>query len=181
MNIEQLIAKEAARQAGVARYHAQLHHPENVAIRFWSKVTKMGEDECWDWHGCLSDCGYGLMTHKRKHWKAHRFAYFLTYGEFDPLMDVLHKCDNPKCCNPAHLKLGTASENMRDAYARGRKIPWNPKGSIHPMAKINEQQAIEIRTLFATGTFSKRAIGKRFGITASAVGSIVKRRTWSHV
>lgn len=181
MNIQRLIAKELARQAGVARYQAKLHEPLAVAKRFWSKVKQGEVDQCWPWLGCLNDLGYGQLTHECRRWKAHRFAYFLTFGDFDRSLDVLHGCDNPPCCNPKHLRLGTASDNIREAYLKGRKIAPSMKGVLHPMAKINEEQALEIRSLFATGRFSKRSLGKQFGITACAIYSIVNRKIWRHI
>jgi hypothetical protein len=90
-----------------------------LSYRFWNLVDKGEPDACWEWtgkkdsYGRFKIVGNVLGT-------ASRIAYILTYGMFDPALEVCHRCDNPPCCNPAHLFLGTHSENMRDASAKGR-------------------------------------------------------------
>jgi hypothetical protein len=91
--------------------------------RFWPKVDKRGEDECWEWQGSRSR-GYGRILiggAKGRPYQAHRIAWELTVGHRlpDSIM-VLHRCDNPPCVNPAHLFLGTQLDNMRDCAAKGR-------------------------------------------------------------
>lgn len=89
--------------------------------RFLSKVNKSGPKGCWIWTGCLS-VGYGLFYNKGQ-WKAHRVSWELHKGKIPHGLWVLHKCDNPPCVNPDHLFLGTQSENMKDAYLKGRLVP----------------------------------------------------------
>jgi hypothetical protein len=90
--------------------------------RFWSKVDKRGPDECWPWVGGVDGRGYGRSRYNGSgRTTAHRIAWQLANGR-DALLFVLHRCDNPVCCNPAHLWEGTQSENMRDMAAKGR---WN--------------------------------------------------------
>ncbi len=83
--------------------------------------------ECWEIrafthksHGDDTTRGYGDMSYRGKNWRAHRLAYFLCNGFIDPNLDVMHTCDNPPCCNPAHLVQGTRKQNIRDAINRGR-------------------------------------------------------------
>jgi hypothetical protein len=64
--------------------------------------------------------GYGMMCYRNKNWASHRLAWFLVNGPIPPGMKVLHKCDNPPCCNPDHLELGDDKKNMRDAGKRKR-------------------------------------------------------------
>lgn len=64
--------------------------------------------------------GYGLMSYRNKNWTTHRLAWRLTRGEIPKGMIVMHACDNPPCCNPDHLKLGTYAENSAEASAKGR-------------------------------------------------------------
>ena len=180
MNVEQLIAKELARQAGVSKWVSRLQSRPEVEKRFWSKVTRRAPDECWPWHACKTDCEYGQLTHKNKHWKAHRFAYWLTHGNFDFSLDVLHKCDNPSCCNPKHLELGTAADNIRQAYDRGRKIPVSFKGKGQPNAVLTAEQVLEIRRLRSLGVMLT-TLSKHFGTSPTNIYRIATRRAWTHI
>jgi hypothetical protein len=71
----------------------------------------------WDGYGWLARaCGDGRV----RHMTAHRYAWILKHGEPKDGLHILHKCDNPPCCNPDHLRLGTHDENMAEMLARGR-------------------------------------------------------------
>lgn len=93
--------------------------------RFWSRVDlASGAEDCWEWSGRRdgrSDQGYGFITLSNVPVRAHRVAYELASGR--PLQSdqfVCHSCDNPPCCNPAHLFIGSVVENNRDSRAKGR-------------------------------------------------------------
>jgi hypothetical protein len=93
-----------------------------IAERFWSFVDRDGE--CWTWKGSTNGAkGYGRFypTHGLRVY-AHRFAYELANGNFDPQIEVLHSCDNPRCVNPSHLSLGSHTDNMRDMSRKGRHV-----------------------------------------------------------
>ena len=93
--------------------------------RFWEKVDIRGPDECWPWLGCLNKQGYGLIRvpgHLNGlPTSAIRVMMVMKTGEppDDDLL-VLHACDNPICVNPAHLRWGTAQDNVDDMIRRGR-------------------------------------------------------------
>ena len=86
--------------------------------QFWAKVDRDGE--CWEWAAARNSKGYGSLCVGGKWTMAHRHAYALTHGPIAKGLVVRHTCDNPPCVNPAHLLLGTYSDNMRDALERGR-------------------------------------------------------------
>lgn len=82
------------------------------------------ENGCWNWNGANTrgyGCFHSIIEGKRRTLKAHRVSY--VFANCQPIpegMEVLHQCDNPSCVNPAHLSVGTKSDNMRDAAAKGR-------------------------------------------------------------
>lgn len=97
----------------------------SLADRFWSKVDKRGPDECWPWAAhCRRRDGRGCFSLKGVSRPAPRVAFILTHG-VEPSGYACHTCDNPKCCNPAHLWDGTHSENMRDMSLKGRGTGQN--------------------------------------------------------
>lgn len=138
--------------------------PINLA-RFWSKVDVQNPEACWEWRAKRSDFGYGVFKSE----KAHRVAYQLLSGPIPDGLFCLHKCDNPPCCNPHHIFLGTLADNNRDAAAKGRR----PKGEKHPRSKLTDEQVEEIRNSPETGA----ALARKFGVSKSTVSGI---RTYTH-
>lgn len=95
---------------------------ETLEDRLWRNVdTSGGPDACWPWTNKNTLRGYGRIGWMKKRYFAHRLAFLFSSGE--DLRDVelvMHTCDNPPCCNPRHLRRGTALENMRDCISKGR-------------------------------------------------------------
>jgi hypothetical protein len=154
----------------------------NTPADFWARVDRSaGPDACWPWlgrrkppTGGMQD-GHGCYDHDGTWSYAHRYAYTLTVGP--PQHFVLHHCDNPPCCNPRHLYDGTNKDNARDREARGRRNVW---GERNPAAKITDLQALEIAALYATGRYTQKQLGSRYGISHSMVGLIAKGRRGRH-
>lgn len=96
---------------------------EDVIRNFWDRVDKRSSNECWLWIGSIKPNGYGnFMVCRDKPINAHRMCWRICYGPIPDNMNVLHKCDNPRCVNPHHLFLGTQVDNLNDAKNKGRRI-----------------------------------------------------------
>ena len=151
------------------------------AAEFWSLVSIGSEAECWPWEGSGSKEGYGYLFYHSKSYRASRMAYFLATGVDPAPMEVCHTCDNPPCCNPAHLFLGTHLENIADMDAKGRRGIFRPAGEIHGMAVLTPENVQTIKELWWSGTLRQREIAKMFGVTQSHISCIVRNRCWKHL
>jgi hypothetical protein len=89
--------------------------------RFWEKVHVGAPDECWPWIAHRNVDGYGMFRFEgdAQMGRAHVASWRIANGDTGGLF-VLHHCDNPPCCNPAHLFLGTQQENIQDMHHKGR-------------------------------------------------------------
>jgi hypothetical protein len=108
----------------------------------------------------------------------HRLSYEIHKGKIPSGMYVCHACDNRICSNPAHLFLGTPKENLVDAAMKGR-VDGNGgmHGEIHGMAKITEEQAMQILQSSET----QAEIATRLGISKCQVGRIRRGEAWFHL
>lgn len=143
----------------------------------WKYIEIKGEDECWGWKGYKIKNGYGRITINRKTYLSHRLIYILSYGEIAKGICVCHKCDNPACCNPKHLFLGTHKDNMNDMINKGRQKIL--KGEKCGKSKLTEENVREIRRLYATGNYIHKELEKIFNI--SDVTPIIHKKTWREV
>jgi hypothetical protein len=155
--------------------------PEDFAARFWSKVEKT--DGCWFWTSSTNAKGYGSVVCDGKTELAHRVAWLLTHGPIPAGMFVCHNCpggDQPACCRPAHLWLGTAKDNSLDMVAKGRHVLPRLKGERHYRTHLTDKDVLAIRQRRAEGEKLAR-IGADFGIGMWAVWSIANHQRWKHI
>lgn len=142
--------------------------------RFWEKVEKPIENGCWVWKAYKDKRGYGQFWPTRASpVRAHRVAWELANGPIPAGMDVLHHCDNPSCVYPAHLFLGTQSDNILDCVSKGR---FNrPFGEGNWKAKLTASQVKEIRQ--AT-ELSQRKLAEKYHVSQWTIKSILHRKSW---
>lgn len=150
---------------------------------FWDRIEKRGEDDCWEWTGPRKErtsrqMPYGYLGWKGKITSPHRVAYELTNGLIPKGAFVLHRCDNHICCNPKHLYLGDHARNMQDMVERGRRKEINA-GEKNGRAKLTQEQADEIRTLYAAGGRSQQSIADEYGVSQNAVSKIVNGQRYA--
>ena len=150
-----------------------MKYTEKDLVRFWSKVVKTNDDNCWNWTGALNEKGYGRFKLGRKTVKAHRFimSVYNTFPTSD--IQVLHTCDNPSCVNIRHLFFGTNNDNMKDKTRKGR----GTIGEKNPGAKLTEKDVIAIRN----DARPVRVLAEVYGLGVSAIDNIIKRRRWKHI
>ncbi|QGJ93008.1 HNH endonuclease [Gordonia phage Kabocha] len=161
--------------------------------RFWQYVKRGRKSECWEWQGHRTDAGYGQFVmyppdvSQKRTVVASRQAFALSHGR-EAVHDVCHTCDNPPCCNPAHLYDGTKSQNSldmvsrgRDNWATGKMKARNLRGTKNGQSKLTEADVREIRKLYAQGGYTQQALAKQFGVAQSKVSDVINRRTWKHV
>jgi hypothetical protein len=162
--------------------------------RFWNNIDKNGRinesipeykhlSQCWSWVGAKNRYGYGVFGVDGKIIGAHRFSFWLHNPSFDindTKLCVLHKCDNPECCEHAHLFLGSMGDNMRDKEEKGRGR--QPKGEKNGRAKLTETQIREIREKYENEkkiTYQK--IADEYGVTQTTIGDIINNKRWNHI
>jgi hypothetical protein len=174
--------------------------------RIRKRIPVGSPDECWEWTGVRLPTGYGNIWLNGSKKRSHRIAYALANGFIPARALVCHSCDNPPCCNPAHLFLGTHKDNVTDCikkqrHAHGDTHPAviNPgylrRGDRHPLrerpelikfgsqsanSKLTEADIPKIRELRACGA-TQQDIGDIFGVTASNIACVLKGITWSQV
>lgn len=152
----------------------------DFATRFWAGVKRGDPDECWEWQ--RSCCGlrreYGKTSYDGKGILAHRAAWLLTHGSLpERPLEVCHSCDNPLCCNPRHLWIGTHYQNMIDKVTKGRAN--TPFGSRNGGAKLTELQVEQIKQLLASG-LSQRKIAEQFNVSQPSICYINSGSHWQH-
>jgi hypothetical protein len=147
-----------------------------VEPRFWIKVDRRGPDDCWPWLAAKDGKGYGAFSFNRKRATAHRVAFFFSHGHW-PVHDACHKCDNPACCNPAHLFDGTHQDNMDDMVAKRR----HQHGERNGHRKLTEVQVLEIRRRYIPRKVTGRALAAELNVSHATVEDVIAGRTWRHL
>ena len=150
--------------------NAKRHRYMTPTERLWAEVERGAVDACWEWRGKRTSFGYGRIVVDGAATTTHRLSYRLHVGPIAEGLFVCHRCDNPPCCNPAHLFLGTVQDNTADMDRKGRRRTGCP-------SDLTTDQVIAIWN--SQGTAS--AVGAKFGISASAVKSIWQGRSWAKV
>jgi hypothetical protein len=151
--------------------------------RFWSKVDKNGPvplhcpelGPCWVWTGTDRGAGYGTLKVQGKMVMAHRFSYQLKHGPIPSSVNVLHKCDNKRCCRDSHHFTGNHARNVEDKVAKGRQ--YHPTGSLNAMSKLTEELVKDIRSRREAGKLLKE-IAEEFGICQGSVSMICSGKRW---
>lgn len=152
----------------------EVERRENIE-RFWSRVDIKENNECWNWKAGRCSKGYGTFKINRKVLGTHRVAFALANNMFSLLcrvsipdgLHVLHSCDNPPCCNPMHLRLGTNKENQEEKDAKGR--------GNNGYSKTFKTPDINVIIRMREEGFKRDAIAKHLGVSDKTVSNYYRR------
>lgn len=149
---------------------------QTLLERLERRILRTDEDDCWRWTGQHVPKGYGQIKiggRKGRNIYVHRLMYALKFGRVGLDELVLHECDTPSCCNPAHLFLGTHAGNSADMRAKGRQA----LGVRKPSAKLTEEMVRAIRADPRSG----REVACEYGLSFKQVARIRRRENWKHL
>lgn len=156
--------------------------PRNTPEVIWGKVDVRDEMQCWPWKSWCGTGGYGRVEIDGKSYYAHRVIFDLSFPGVIYLNApedrrahgyLMHTCDNPKCCNPLHLKFCTHAENMADKKNKGRCPDF--KGEKGPRAKLSLKDVEEIRWIASKGIAASES-GKIYGVHKSTIKHAINGR-----
>ena len=158
-----------------------IHITDKQKARFYERLVS-SEIGCMEWPGAKTYAGYGIVrvgsrssgTYRTV--LAHRMAYLLRHGDISDGAIVCHKCDNPKCCNPDHLFLGTHKDNMDDMDKKGRRVVVHVPGELNPNSRITTEDVTAIRN----SDLSCRKLAEQFDISKTQVSRIKRNLAWSN-
>lgn len=148
--------------------------PRSLQARFLAKVHPVAtEAGCLEWRGSTSPLGYGQIfvgNGVRRLIGAHRAAWELKNGPIPHGLVVLHKCDNPRCVNVDHLRIGTKADNSADMVAKARQR----RGEDLPQAKLTWDDVQTIRQ----SSEKQSALAARFGVTQATISMAKTGARW---
>lgn len=151
-------------------------HNRSIEEKFWEKVNKESDDKCWTWTASINNFRYGNFNFNGIIERSHRVSWILTNGKIPEGLCVLHKCDNRKCVNPNHLFLGTYKDNAIDR--NNKKRGYIPDPEHVNTTKLTWNIVREIRKEYKENNITYRNLAKKYGISRSEIGYIIKNEHW---
>lgn len=137
------------------------------------------EDGCWEWSHSRNSEGYGNIWVDKKCKKAHRVSYELHFGPIPEGLLVCHHCDNPPCCNPDHLFLGTDADNTQDKVNKGRMV--DNTGTNNPSAVLIEREIRQIHDLVLYSPLTQEEIAASYFVSKGHINNIKAGRCWANI
>ncbi len=173
--VEGCVAVAASK--GLCKYHYERIRTGRAPVKptrmevFLSRIAQDDSSGCWVWTAGRARAGYGVFGMDGRTITAHRAAWRLFRGEIPRGVFVCHHCDNPPCCNPDHLFLGTCADNVADMISKDRHARRERNGH----AKLNSRTVAAIRRCRG---LSHRELAERYGVSRSLIGMVLARKRW---
>jgi hypothetical protein len=138
--------------------------PKRVT-EYWMSVDRRGPDDCWPWTGYINEDGYGEFFVEGRMVGAHELAVTFSTGERRlPQLDTCHSCNNPPCCNPAHVRFDTRDSNIADKVRAGNHV------------RVPNEVVRLIRERYAAGA-AQSDVATAYGVSQAFVCNVVNGRT----
>jgi hypothetical protein len=136
--------------------------------------------KCLEWDRGRHRQGYGILRVDGRFTLSHIAAYAATKGHVDKGMMVLHLCDNPPCYHPAHLYLGTQTDNMRDMVARSGRVLRDQDGEANCSSKLSGIEVRQMIRMYTDGE-TQTSIATQFKVSKATVSKIMSGQLWVHI
>lgn len=154
--------------------------PYKDAKEYIEKNIEIDSNGCWNWKLRLNH-GYGEIhttgwARLYKVTRAHQLSYKVFKGDYRQGLCILHKCNNPSCVNPGHLRAGTHKENMKDMFNAGRQ--HDRTGENGGNSKLTWNIVRYIRYLIDNKIVMQKDIAKFYGVRDTAITKIKNRTRW---
>lgn len=136
-----------------------------------------GPNSCWPFLRSKNRDGYGHVWVEGRLESAHRFAFMVSTGPIPAGLSVLHSCDNPSCCNPAHLRIGSQYDNVQDREDRNRGN--QASGENNGASKLSTRDVIFIRR--CRDIYNTAEMAAMLNVEPGTVAKVLNGSIWSHV
>lgn len=165
----------------VGDWQTMLEYEQRVCAEHSCKIHKsaifgrslLSLSGCWEWSGRKNQYGYGIVLFNGHRVVAHRAVWAVCCGGWpDRALQVMHRCDNPCCINPHHLRLGTNRDNVDDKVQKQR----HTFGGTHPSSKLSQAEVLWLRSTI--DTISGKAASRILGVAESTVCRARTRYNW---
>ncbi len=133
--------------------------------------------DCWIWTSSVNKDGYGKYTVGGKTFRAHKFAWERASGPVPDGKVLMHFCDQPRCCKPAHMSVATHAENMTDKVNKGRQA----KGECVGSAKLSDEIVLRIRAEYVFRKVTYKDLSIRYGVSKDCIQKAVRSINWKHL